>query len=224
MLLAALGSARRRSSPAVNIVVDGNSISAGSYSTVGTLDVHIANTPPWDSCPASLTHSGHAVSGASWIDMLGHGAEVDAAYDPDRVNVLVAWETINSLADGRSAAQVLTDLTAYTSARKATRPGWRILHVETIPYGGSGAWATFNANMATVDAAVRAEPAAYGFDATVSPRVAPAFDHDGTTSGPFAAYASYWHETGVPYIHPTDAGKAVITPAIAQAVADLAGL
>lgn len=218
-----VATARRRTAiNGLHIVVDGSSVTTANYGNIGTLDVHLMMHEPLASSGA--THIGLGVGGETWLDMAAAGAEVDAAFDPGRVNVLVTYETSNSLASGRTAAQVLGDITAYTAGRKAAHPEWLIVWIESLPYGGSSAWATLNADKIAIDAAIQADPLTYGFDAFAATRTHPAFDHDGTTTVAFTDYAAYWHETGVPYAHPTDEGKAVIAPGIAQAVADLAGL
>lgn len=221
-LLGAVGARRRSSVRPLNIVVDGNSISDNYYTTIGTFDNHLMMYEPLLSSGA--THSCHALSGHSWAQMLTHGAGVDADYVDGATNVLILWETINSLYDGLGVAQVLSDIATYTAARRAAHPDWLILHVETIPYGGSSTYAQMNADMFTIDATVRDNLATYGIDASVNLRTHPAFDHDGTTAAPFQAYASFWNETSVRYVHPTDDGKAVLAPIIATAVGTLAGL
>lgn len=224
MPLAALGSARRRGSPpTINFVVDGNSISTAAYSELGTLDNHLMLTEPLASSGA--THSCRAVSGHSWAHMLAtHGPLVDTDWDADAdVNILVCWETRNSIVLGDLPSKVLTDISSYTTARKALNP-WLILYVSTIPTGGSAAYVQTNQGMSAVDSIVAGNLAGYGFDAYVNLRVHPAFDHDGSTLPPFESYPTFWHETGLPYTHPRDPGKAILTPLISAAVADLAGL
>lgn len=213
-----VAAARRREPPAVNLVVDGNSISANFYTSIGTLDEHLMLVEPLASSDA--THSCHAVSGASWADMLSHGAAVDADYDPERINVLYIMEDVNSLYDGRSFAQITADIQAYTSARRAAHPDWIIVHGQSVPFGGSAAWADENVIMAQLAAAIEADPGSYGIDATVSFRDRPEFDHDGSAPGPFQAYPAVWWETGPYWVHLTDYGKSLITPDIVAAIYD----
>lgn len=224
-MIPAVATARRRSR--VNLVVDGNSISANYYTSIGTMDEHLILQDPltW----ATVSHSCFAVSGDRWTEMVAeHGTLVDAAYDEtDGVtNVLVAWETTNQVtASTATVTTCLTKIAEYTTARRAAHDGWIILYVGTLPCGGGAAYADENNNLLTVDAAVEADPASYGLDAFVDLRVHPAFDHDGTTAAAFDAYPTFWEETedAEPryFLHPRDPGKAVIAPIIAAAIADL---
>lgn len=204
-----LACARRRSRSIIgrplNVVVDGNSISANHYTAIGSFDNHLMTVEPLASSGA--THASRAVSGASWADMLAtHAAQVDALWSDGATNVLVVNETINSVFQGASAATIQGQIETYLSGRLALHP-WRIIYWLTIPYGGGAAYTAFNATMVAVDQWVTANAEALGIEAVVDPRVIPTFAHDGLSAAPFEARNDEWHENAPPFVHPLDAPK-----------------
>lgn len=200
----------------VNLVVDGNSIFANFYTSVGAFDAHLMNIEPLAS--SNATHASVAVSGASWADLISKAAAtVDPLWGEGSTNVLVVGETINSLYDGASVATVKAQIEAYLDARLALHP-WRVIYCRTVPYGGSGAWATFNANMVEIDDWVQANAATLGVEIVVDFRTMPVFDHDGTTSPPFEAYNDQWQENAVPFVHPLDIPKAGMAALVVAAM------
>lgn len=203
--------------PAVNVVVDGNSISANFYTTVGTFDNHLMTVEPLASSGA--THASVAVSGASWADMIAtHAASVDALWVAGATNVLVLNETINSVYQGASAATIQGQITTYLSGRLAAHP-WRVIYWLTVPYGGGAEYATFNATMASVDEWVTANADTLGIEVVIDPRTIPTFDHDGTSAAAFEAYADEWNEVAAPYVHPLDPPKLQLAALIVAAMA-----
>lgn len=226
MTLIATGAMRRRR-PLLNLVVDGNSISTSLSSTRGTLDKHIIIHEPVASYAPKIT-SCFAVSGHLWSRMDAQdGALVDAAWVDGALNVLVAWETTNSIVFGpivagytRPVEQTLAALKTYMAHRREAHPGWKIIHVETLPYGGRPADALKNEQLLAVDMAVRGNMSEYQVDASVNLRQHPAFAHDGTAAAPFEAYPTFWHEGSTPYLHPKTAGKDALTAYIAEAIGE----
>lgn len=213
VLIAGAGRLRRR----INLVVDGNSISANHYTTIGTFDNHIAAVPALS--PRVVSHSCFAVSGHKWSDMLGHVAGVSSAWVEGAVNILIAWETTNSCFNVTTTAeQVIADAKAYVAACLSAHP-WTVVGVTALPRGGSAAYSVKNQMVVDVNGDMVANPGSYGFSTVVDVRAGhPEFDHDGNSSAAFASNSSLWVEGGVPYIHLTDAGKNLISPTIASAV------
>ncbi len=202
--------------PPINLVVDGNSIFGPNYTSVGTFDMHMMSVGSLASSGA--THAGVAVGGGSWADLISKAAAtVDPLWEADATNVLVVMETINSLADGTPVATIKAQIEAYLDGRLSLHP-WRVIYCRTVPYGGSGAWATFNANMTEIDDWVQTNAASLGVDAVVDFRTMPVFDHDGTTSGPFETYNAQWQENAVPFVHPLDVPKAGMAAIVVAAL------
>lgn len=220
LLAAALGQQQAPARKPLNLVVDGNSISANHYTSIGTMDKHI-----WRylaDLPAGSTHSCYAVSGHTWGDMIAtHGAQVDAAWREGYTNVLVAWETTNSVWGLTGTVEsVKADIKAYMDARLAAHP-WLTVTAQTLPRGGSTSASVIQRNndCFAIDAAVAADPGYYGFAKVAQVRTGHVeFNHDGTDPTQFSERQELWNETAFPWIHPTDAGKAIFVPDIAAEV------
>lgn len=201
--------------PSLNVVVEGNSISADFYTSIGSFDNHLMTVEPLASSGA--THASKAVSGSRWSSIISRGSQIDALWSPGRNNVLILNEHINSLFGGVSVATIQQQVTDYLDARLALN-AWRVIYWRTLPYGGSGAYAAMNDNMVILDDWMEGNAAGLGIERVVDPRVIPAFDHDGKTAAPFEAYPEYWHETAVRYVHPLDVGKLQIAALIVAAM------
>lgn len=202
----------------INLHVEGNSISANFYTSIGSLDHHLMAVEPLASSGA--THSCSAVSGSDWADIISRGATVDAAWDEGKTNILVLNEHINALYIGTSVATIQTQVTNYLAARLAAHP-WRVVYWRTLPYGGSATYWTMNDNMVILDDWMAANASALGIEVVVDPRVAPAFAHDGKDAAPFLAYNDHWQENGPHWVHPNDLGKSKFVPLIVAAMATM---
>lgn len=205
-----------------NLVVDGNSIGADFYTSIGTLDKHLMMYPPLLNSGAA--HSGFAISGQYWSSMGATASDVDGAWIDGATNVLFAWETTNStFNEMKSPAGVIADIQTYINGRRALHPGWRILIGGSIPRGGISYFEPFNTNIEAVDAHLAANWESMGADGFVNFRAAhPAFNHHGVTFPPFEAYLDFWQEkTAGDIIHLTDAGKVPIAQAVNAAIAAL---
>lgn len=218
-----LAGGRRRGRVPLNLVVDGNSLSANFYTSIGTFDKHIIAQPALDAARATATTSCFAVSGHDWATMVStHGPLVDAAWVDGATNVLVAWEGTNSEASAPS--YISGFIGQYAADRRTVHPGWKILYVETIPRHGSPdePYSTYNQNLIGFDNLLRTDPTTLGYDVFVPVRDHPAFGHDGTDPAKFSAYASFWRESAAPnYTHLYDPGKAPIAANVAAAIAGI---
>lgn len=208
----------------VNLIVDGNSIATAEDSpTIGSFDEWILFYEPFVTEIDVFSHACFAVSGESWILMNGGAGAVDAAWNENTTNVLVAWETTNSVFnEDKTTVQTVADAQTYINGRRAAHPGWKILLVGSLPrYAVGGVNNTAkNATLEAVDAHFAANWAAMGVDGYVGLRTAhPAFNHHGTEAG-FSAYESFWKE-GIHGIHPTELAKPYIAQAVGAAVATL---
>lgn len=201
--------------PPVNVVVDGNSIADNYYTAIGTFDNHLMTVEPLASSGA--THSCYADSGHSWAQMTADAAAVDAAWVEGSTNILVIGETINSVYDGLTAAQVQADISAYLSGRLALHP-WRVIYWLTLPYGGGPSYASFNATMNDVDAWSVANADTLGIELIVDPRTIPTFAHDGLLAAPFEVRNDEWQENSPPFVHPLDAPKLELAALIVAAM------
>lgn len=134
----------------VNVAFDGNSLTYGAVTeTTHVSDPYpsqVAALPPMAGSGASggkLTNFG--VNGTTWTDMstLAPNA-LDKALIPGSTNILIAWETINTVANAYSSgygtssfASYVTlnasDCGAYVAARRSA--GWSIiLLISSIPH------------------------------------------------------------------------------------------
>ena len=111
-----------------NIVCDGNSLTAGGYST-----------SPYPTQLLSAVNS--IVSGATVVNK-GVNAQqttqmsadavtdIDALISSSRPNILCVWEVTNDIYYNGSATTAITNMTTYCQARKAA--GWKIILMGVI--------------------------------------------------------------------------------------------
>lgn len=133
------GMARLKFDASVNIVCDGNSLTAGvgGYPWPNGLKTRTGFT--------TCTITGLGVSGQTTRQMNGldgqPSSDVDGAFVAGKTNVLVAWEGTNSICNvNRTAAQAAQDMADYIAARQAyvaaNRPGerpWIVLIGTCLP-------------------------------------------------------------------------------------------
>lgn len=216
MSVIAISAGRRRRR--INLVVDGNSISAYHYTSIGTFDNHIAAVPSLS--PRLIGHACFAVSGHTWLSMYNHTPE--SAWIDGATNILVAWEGVNSMWASVEATE--GNIASYATRRRSLKP-WRMLYMSAQPVGGTTAYLDENLRLIQIDTDVCASPEAFGFDAAVNLRTTfpSEFGHDGSTAQPFQDHAELWVEsTPGSYLHPQDAAKNLIAPVVASAVLALA--
>jgi hypothetical protein len=142
-------------SPAVNVGFDGNSLTFGAapaeqeLTTVSApYPTQVASLPPIAGSGASGGASTNAgVPGRQWSDMISGGAQgIDTKLVHGKINVLIAWETTNTVGNnyrvgGEFAGQTessiyvdknANDCTTYIAARHEA--GWdRVLVLGSIP-------------------------------------------------------------------------------------------
>lgn len=229
-------------SPAVNIVVDGNSIT-NDFQATGLDDLIRArlDTLGLRNGATITTGGGLGINGQTWRDATASNADLLAAWQPGKTNVLIAGETTNSiLTFGATVAQTIADATAYLAAAAAR--SWIILLWGSIPGGRADeasmpGQAQRNRDMIAVDQHMASHYREMGAHGYISPRAGcPMFDHDGSDPARFAAYQAAWNEappwsTGQGgWVHPKDGdwptasapgtGKRAIAAGIATAVTD----
>lgn len=195
-----------------NIVVDGNSIYANFYTSVGAFSNHIMLEPPFNSGP--FTHADVAVDGQRWWQMRDNAADVDAAYVEGVTNVLVVAETTNEIYFGdASTATCIADATGYLTRVRSAHPDWLILLCGSLPASNWGIEdvAARNAKMLAVDTHMAANYQAMGADGYVGYRDLPPFVGNGVTT-PYAEFADCWHDE----VHPADPGKVYMRQRVVQ--------
>ena len=225
MRIAQLGRPRVSFSSATNVVWHGNSLVAGVGSTGGqTLPVQVAALAPMAGSGASTVNGG--VNGQDWGGMQSTAASVvDAAWVSGKINVLLLWETTNSVFGYlKTASQTQTLIADYVAARKAVHP-WTVLHLTTIPRAGGGnvtdqtARDNLNAVMASVDTYVKANYRGMGIDAVCDVRQAGSpFAFANYLPATFDAIGSLWSEGTGAQIHLSNAGYAVVAGYVAEAM------
>lgn len=118
----------------INVVCDGNSLTAGLRSS----------NPPTTAYPNVMssaapvtgnTVSNTGISGQQWSDMAATHSDVDALWNGAKTNVLVCFEDTNAIYNGKTRAQITSDMQAYFSAVKAVH-AWRIVLCSCIPRYG----------------------------------------------------------------------------------------
>lgn len=236
--------ARLRRDAPLNLVFDGNSLvySLGASSGAGTAG---GTTLPGQVRALLATRFTDlrvlncGIGGQTWANMTAQGSvgdgagDVEAAYAADRTNVLVLWETTNSVCNtNRDRDGTVADAQAYVSARLASHPGWRIVLLSTLPrqdgpaLGASPSQATlneFNGRMAQIDAILGRSFRQMGCRAFVDVRCAGSpFALPDYTPASFARNDALWNEPAGGRVHLTDAGYAVVAGLVARAVANLA--
>lgn len=205
----------------VNVVVDGNSITTSSYSTVGTFDNHLMTVEPLKSSGA--THAGYGAGGHTWRHMIdglsGNSAasQVDAAWVDGAENVLVLWEHTNSARGTASVSTIVADMEEYITGRTTLHP-WHVIVINSTPQGGSSSWASTNAELAELDQWTRDNATRLGYE-VVEPRTLDVFNYSGNEPEPFLAVESWaWHEKGSGWIHPLDEPKLQVAELVVKAM------
>lgn len=123
-----------------NVVLDGNSLFAGSHMASG-----IGGVAPL--AGSGVNPVSVAVSGQTWRHMNGLDAgvggittpvttDVSGAFVAGKENILILWEDTNAIfntGNPRTAEQTIQDQIAYIAARKAEQPTWKIILLTAIP-------------------------------------------------------------------------------------------
>lgn len=216
-----------RFGPNVNIVCDGNSLMYGQgASYVGGVRqnaiVQASQLPPLAGTGTLIPSV--AISGQTWAQMASAASDVDGAWVDGKTNVLLLWETTNAICSqysNQTPAQCLNAIRNYVTARRAARP-WIIACLTTIPreYGfavnDQATRDAKNADMLTVDAALKANPGSYGLDRVIDARRAGSpFAFSSFTGADFDAAGNIWQEAAGQRVHLNDAGYAIVAAMIA---------
>lgn len=211
----------------LSMTFDGNSISAGNNTPEPLLYYVVEYLNSIGALNSANVHT-VAIGGQRWVEMSAAHADVDAAWEPSRTNVLIAGEDCNSVFQGgKSTAQVLQDTRDYYAVVKAAHPGWKILMWGNLPRGGLSSDAANNDSLIALNDYWRNNWQAEGIDGWVDMRTIPQYDHDGTTTEAFTAYADAWSETAPAFVHPLEGtyadntGARAIARKIAIAMIDL---
>lgn len=210
----------RRPTSDFNIVHDGNSLTAGIDMTMGmTMPQQVARSAPITGSGAAL--SSKTNSGWTWLQMQSQdGAAVDAAWVSGKTNILVIWETTNSLATGRTVQQAYDDAKAYITARRAANP-WIIIVLTTIPRQNhpdaqQANNDLFNANLLAVDALMKSQVADLGADYILDVRRAGSpFAFTAYTPADFNAIQQYWVGT-TGRVHLNNVGMQIISGYVSE--------
>lgn len=221
-----------RPSSAHNLVFDGNSLVLG----VG------ASTPLPGALMADrfLAGSGAAmvnlgVGGQTWRQMDGFdggsASDVDGAYVAGKANVLLAWETTNSVFNAaRTAQQTIADAGSYLARRLAAHPDWTIVLLTSLPRqtgpalgSGQAPIDAANAVLAAVDDAFRANYRAMGAQALVDVRAPGSpFALSAYAPADFEAATPYWAEGPGARVHLNDAGYGLVARMVVRTLRRIA--
>jgi hypothetical protein len=205
-----------------NVVFDGNSLVSGEASTGAggqTLPQKMAARTP------VLTYGGVCPnlggSGQTWRQMSGlvgayTAADVDNAYTPGRENILVCWETTNSIATGRTVSEAVADCTEYIAARKAKRAWSAVILLTALPRS------IIDPSLRSWNTYALANYLAMGADYIVDVRQSGSpFNFAGEVDANFVAVQPLFYETSSPWTHLTDAGYVYVANYLATTLAGL---
>lgn len=220
---ALLGAAIVRYLPSTtNVVLDGNSLVAGTGSSVPAYNLagQVASLPPI-SGQLSITNLG--IGGQTTRQMNGmdggSSADVDAAWVSGKTNVLLVWEGTNSIyGGGRTASQAYQDMADYCAARLALNP-WLIVIINTLPrqIGNPVAEDAMNAKLVDYNAQLAAGYRSMGARAVVDVRQAGSpFAFTNYSQASYDATVDYWKNPEYIKVHLSDTGYSVIAGYVAS--------
>lgn len=213
-------------SSAVNLVWDGNSLVAGVGNPGQPLPAMVAAAAPVTGSGAATTNVG--IAGQAWSDMTATATDVDGAWVSGKTNVLVLWETTNSIINNaETGAQAMTDATAYITARRAVHP-WVVVVLTTIPRE-SGTTITDqttrtaqNLQLVAADTLLKANFATIGADVVCDVRQAGSpFAFAAYTPADFDASGAIWYESTPSRVHLNAAGYGVVANYVAASLRKL---
>jgi hypothetical protein len=201
------------------IIWDGNSLFAGIGASSGAF-----NTPtqamalhPFNQVSSSVNL---AISGQTWRQMNGldggSSADVDAAYDPTKKNILICWEGTNAIYNvGRTGIQAAQDAGDYIAARKTLFPDLLIVVLTTIPRRGNTTLCNY---LLEHDQYLKDNRQRLGIDLIIDIRQEiPLINFLGDSDPPFSATQSLWAESSF-WIHFNDYGYSLVSKAIADCI------
>lgn len=213
-----------------NIVIDGNSLFAAFYGSMG-----VGTRPTLNGQAATQTNV--AISSQTWRNMNGltesvggiaspSATDVDGAYSAGKTNILILWEDTNAVfGAGRTAAQVIQDQQDYIAERKAAHPDWKIILLGSIPRQSTNKTlqANGNATLDTIREWQRGNYRKMGVAHYVDPRFGNSpYNLPDYTDASFASIDPYWYPNDVAAgerVHiSADKGAAVIGGLIDRAL------
>lgn len=184
------------------VVIDGDSIAQGYYASpisrgYGSIAWEYATSGP---CPSFVNN---ARSGDTVLEVDAVSKKItDPLFNACRPhNIVVYYEWANSYLAGETAQEVLSDVQAYVTHRRAV--GWEIVTILPLPFfnprdARADVTATIESDRQWMLTQIRANPTAYG-DVLVDPTADPFVG----VANAFANPAWYEHST-----HPTSFGHA----------------
>lgn len=196
----------------VNITVDANSIWSNQMGipgieALGPL-VTLKNTT---GCAINNT----SIAGQTWAQMAANVTDVSATYVVGKTNVLIAGETRNSIFNGRTVAQTVSDVHDYVNAVLAAKPWQYIVLMGALPSDGVSTALTNNSNMITVENYLRDHLADFSAKAFCYYRDIPYFSGDGASQQGFMLSPANVIETASPWVHPRGAARDTIAARMA---------
>lgn len=200
----------------VNIVFDGDSITAGDGSSgaAARYPYQVTHRAPINGTLTSWDNV--AVSGHRWHNGDEHG--VDEAYVDGRLNILVPWFGTNDIfLDGLDAVQTAQEARRYIAKRLVAHPDWHIVLMTILPrfYSGDQEQCdTLNGIIDTYNADLRANFRAWGARAFVDNRLPGSyFDFATYEEAEFEKAPGYFY---VDKVHLSDAGYAYLAGVVAR--------
>jgi hypothetical protein len=216
-----------RPSGAHALVFDGNSLVQG-VGAATPLPAALMGRPFFAGSGAAMVNLG--VGGQTWRQMDGldggSAADVDGACAAGRTDILLAWETTNSVFNaGRTVQQTIGDARAYVANRLAAHPDRVVVLLTSLPREAGPAVApdrasveAANAVLSAVDDHFRAAYRAMGARALVDLRgPSSPFAFTGYAPADFDAAGPYWAEGPGGRIHLNDAGYGLVADMIVAA-------
>lgn len=197
----------------VNIVLCGNSL----FQDDGSSNLITQLSDAYPIVGRGVTFTNLSANAATWQIMTAtQAANAKAAFNGAKKNILLTWETTNTILAGGTASTNLTDATAFFTAVKSGTAWDAILTAETIPR--EGGWAnqaardTGNALMKTADSTLQAACAGLGVT-WVPLRAGTVLDMATYVSpGDFDATGAIWQEAAGSRIHLNAFGDYIALP------------
>lgn len=200
----------------VNIVMDGNSLIFGNATPDPTHRIgdQLMLLSPIN---GAMTYKRIAIGGQTFKTMTGIGggsmADVHAAFEAGKENLLFILEGVNSANAGMSGATIIQDCKNYITAAKAVHPEWRVYIIIAPPFQEDANPAVKNAAVDEYNAYVRRNYKRLGAEGFVETR---------PTGGPLAYTKYNYSETTFTKsghyqdgIHLNGAGNAIVAQYIA---------
>jgi lysophospholipase L1-like esterase len=190
----------------LNLVFEGDSLTAGNGSTAGNAYPNQVVTL----LDEQVTSHNFAVGGSTLSSELPtRESTVDQAFIAGAMNVCIAWASTNDLKGGFDPGYVMGLYSAYLSRRKAR--GYRTIAISILPRYSSTTPASFESARQTFNTSLRANWRNFAdalADVAADPRIGDAGDEFDTT-----LYADQ--------VHLTDAGYAIVAGLVTFAITEL---